>query len=71
MLYEINEMMIEIEGRSLMTFGISHPEISLYDISVDKQAVNVMIGILNAIHFPPKLLQPFVELCLEEAAYLF
>ena len=71
MQYEINEMLIEVEGRSLMTFGITHPEVSIYDISVDKQAVKVLVGILNAFNFPPDLLQGLVEFCLEKAAYLF
>ena len=71
MQYEVNEMIIEVEGHSLMTFGITHPEVSLYNISVDRQAVAVLVGILNAINLAPDLLQAFVELCLEKAAYLF
>ena len=70
-MYEINEMVIEVEGRSLMTFGISHPDVSLYDISVEKHTVAILVGLLNAINLPPNLMQPLIELCLERAAHLF
>ena len=59
--YTVNQKQLEIENQFLTVFGVSHPDINVYDVSEDRRTVEELVRELNKINFPPDKLYSYLK----------